>query len=376
MLLIPLWKLYGMNGMFNRKYLDNNVLEKARERISFVFDNFKEIVVSISSGKDSTALYWLAVEQAEKRNKKIKVFFLDQEAEYSSSIDLVQKMMSNDCVTPYWFQIPLRLTNATSYEDSVFTAWEDGGAWIRDKDTLSIHSIDEKYPDRFYSFFNWFEKKHKDTAFLVGIRTEESLNRLRAVIQFPGYKDILWSTKTKGHNTYRFYPIYDWSVGDIWKYIKDYNLPYNSVYDKMFRANKAFHKTMRVSNLIHEKSFKALSDLQTYEPDTFNKLSKRIKGIHVASIYAKEDTVFEAKKLPDDFKSWRSYRDYLMKSSPLKNVDSFKKRFSNQPDDEESCRRHVKQILINDYENNLKVNRKDNKESKKNKLYEEWWDKI
>jgi predicted phosphoadenosine phosphosulfate sulfurtransferase len=54
---------------------DKNVLCAARDRVSFLFDNFKNINVSISSGKDSTVLFFLAHQEAIKRDRKIIAFF-------------------------------------------------------------------------------------------------------------------------------------------------------------------------------------------------------------------------------------------------------------------------------------------------------------
>lgn len=359
-----------------REYIEEDVLSRARKRIRLIFDNFNSIIVSVSSGKDSTALYSLAMEEAKERRRKIKVFFLDQEAEYSGSIELIKQMMSHEYVEPLWYQVPIRLTNSTSYKEDIFKAWGLGEIWLREKDPMAIHKIEGKYPDRFYTFISWVEKNNKDTAFLVGLRTEESFNRLRAVIQNPGWKNIKWSTKTRYEGTHRFYPIYDWGMGDVWKYISDYKIPYNRIYDKMFMANKNFHKSMRVSNLIHEKSFKCLRDLQIYEPDTFNRLLKRLSGIHVASLYADDDQIFNAKKLPPSFKSWVDFRDYLLNTTPIKKKKLLLDRFKDHPCDEEMHRRQVRQILMNDYENNLDVHIsgfKSEKE-KREKLKREWWD--
>lgn len=364
-----------MAALLNRSYTDRDVLSEASERISTVFDNFDNVIVSVSSGKDSTVLYWLCIKEAERRNRSIKVFFLDQEAEYQSSIDLIEKMMVYPYVVPLWYQVPLYLTNATSYEEDLFYAWEDGAQWMRKKHPISVDQIEGEYPKRFYNFFHWMEKNNPNTAFLVGIRSEESLNRLRAVVQHAGWGDVTWSTKTPGENTYRFYPLYDWGMGDVWKFISDNNLPYNSVYDKMFRANKNYYRTMRVSNLIHEKSFKCLTDLQMYEPDTFNRLVERISGIHVASIYANEKNVFSADRLPSNFPTWKEFRDYLLQTTPLRMKDSFVSRFSSQPDNEEMCRRQVRQILLNDHENNLKVE-SNMDPSKKEAVRKEWWNKL
>lgn len=70
-----------------------NVLEAARERISFIFDNYKNIIVSVSGGKDSTVLAHLALLEAHKRNRKIGLFFLDEEVVYQSTIDQIEYLM-------------------------------------------------------------------------------------------------------------------------------------------------------------------------------------------------------------------------------------------------------------------------------------------
>ena len=362
-----------MKEKLSRIYTSENVLCAAQKRIALIFDEFEKIIVSISSGKDSTVLFWLALNEAIKRNRKIRAFFLDQEAEYESSIELMELMMSQPLVEPLWYQIPLRLTNATSYSNSMFYCWEEDKEWLRSKHPLAIHSIIEKYPDRFYSFFNWMEKKNPDTAFLIGLRAEEGINRLKAVMLYPGCGAIRWSTRTKGKNTFRFYPIYDWGVSDIWKFIYDNGVPYNSVYDRMYHSNKNYYKTMRVSNLIHEKSFKCLGDLQIYEPEMFDRLIKRMPGVHIASIYSKEKTVFSTDELPKGFDSWHNYKDFLLKTTPLEHKVRFEKRFSKQPKNEDMARKQVRQILINDYENNLKIKivKRD-----KNELYEKWWKEL
>ena len=83
-----------------RKFININVLEAARKRISFLFDEFENINVSISSGKDSTVLYYLCLQEAIKRKQKITAFFLDQEAEYESSIKLIKIMMKHKKLVP------------------------------------------------------------------------------------------------------------------------------------------------------------------------------------------------------------------------------------------------------------------------------------
>lgn len=349
-------------------FLEQNVLDAARERISMVFDNFENIIVSISGGKDSTALYWLAMEEAKKRQKPIGIFFLDQEAEYQATIDQIENLMQHPLAIPMWYQVPIRMTNATSFQKDMLYAWGKGENWIREKHPMAIHSIERKYPKRFYNFFHWLESTTKDTAFLIGLRAEEGINRVRAAIKNPGWNNVMWSKKTKSLSTFRFYPIYDWGMGDVWKYIYENGFGYNAIYDKMYSANHGVYNTMRVSNLIHEKSFYCLADLQTLEPETYEKMLKRLDGIHCAAHYADREYIYDTSTLPESFKTWKEYRDYLLASTPYEMQHRFVNRFAKQPETEYVFRQQVKQLLINDWENNVPIKKKPDRQE----LLEKW----
>ncbi|MFA5407948.1 MAG: phosphoadenosine phosphosulfate reductase family protein [Bacilli bacterium] len=357
-------------------YFDFSVLEAAQRRIAKVFDAFENIFVSVSSGKDSSCLYWLCVAEAEKRNRKINVFFLDQEAEYQGSIEIMRQMMSHPSVIPHWYQVPCYMTNATSYSQDQLYAWGEGEDWMRPKEDIAIKSIDGDYPKRFYKFFDWFEQQQTEpTAFLVGLRSKESMNRFRAVTKNPGYDGIPWSTKTKNVQCFRFYPIYDWTFGDVWKYISDNHRPYNPVYDRMYCLKGKKLNDIRISNLIHEKSFACLTELQEIEPETYEKLCKRLQGVHSAAIYAHESMIYQAKELPKEFASWKEYRDSLLESAPMseKYRGRLRKRFAEQPDIDEIHRQQCKQVLICDAENNIPVN---TKATSKDQLKAKWWDRL
>ena len=354
-------------------YNNSNVLHAARNRISLLFDNFETINVSVSSGKDSLVLYHLTLQEAIKRNRKIVVFFLDQEAEYAASIDIIKILMKHPNVIPQWYQVPIYLTNATSYSDYFLYAWGENEQWIREKDPQAIKEIDQKYPKRFYEFFDWYESKNTDAAYLVGLRADESLTRFRAVTKFEGWNKLRWSTTTaKGAN--KFYPIYDWGTKDIWKFIYDFNIAYNKIYDLMYLSNYSIYNHMRVSNLVHEKSFKCLVDLPKFEPETYNKLCKRIGGISTAARYASEKLVFDNKTLPKHYKSWLQFRDFLLSNIPEEaHKDKFIKRFEKQEQSERVYRAQVGQLLINDYENSRSF---DTKKSEKTQIIKEKWMQI
>lgn len=347
-----------------------NVVEAAQRRIAMLFDLFNRIVVSVSGGKDSHVLFALVAAEATKRGRKFEAFFLDQEAEYQGTVDVIDEMMRHPAVIPVWVQVPIRMTNATSSRAIWLNAWGEGEKWMRDKSDLAIHSMPGA-PDRFYDFFPWHEGQATEpTAFIIGLRSRESLNRWRAVAKSPGMPGIPWSSKCSHPDSFRFYPIFDWAGGDVWKYLSDERLKYNRIYDRMYALGVP-EKSLRVSFLIHEQSYRSMITLQELEPETYERLVARIEGVHCAGIYAAEDHVYMARKLPDAFRTWREYRDYLVATTPLPNMARFVKRMEKQGSDEATCKEHVRQLLINDWENNVPMRR-----TNPTALKERWWHRL
>lgn len=354
--------------MPRKLYLRQTVRDAAEQRISWIFDTFPRVVVSISGGKDSTVLLELARREAVKRGRTVTAFFLDQEAEYAATIEHVRFQMHQPGIEPAWFQVPIRMTNATSYGESFLNAWWPGEQWMRDREPDSIHEAPGA-PDRFYPFFDWYEgQQPPGTCSLVGLRAEESLNRYRSVTRHPAIEGVPWSTK--GNGVVKLYPIYDWAFEDIWTFLGREQVPYNKAYDYMWAKGFGIAQ-MRVSNLIHEISMRALPHLQEFEHETFEALNKRLDGVHAAAIYAEESSMFRASRLPAAYSTWRDYRDFLLSTMPVDRA-AFEDRFRGQPDDEDTCRQQCRQLLINDVENNVPV-RKSTSETRE-QVIAKWMD--
>jgi predicted phosphoadenosine phosphosulfate sulfurtransferase len=348
-----------------------NVLTAAQERISFIFDHFEDIHVSISGGKDSTVLAHLTLSEAQRRNRRVSVFFLDEEVVYQSTVDQVAHIMEEMApghVIPLWLQIEFNLTNATSLTETQFIPWEGGkhDLWMHPRKSYAIKyapwdRATETVADKakgfgFYDVFANFERCYHQTAFLVGLRGVESPNRWRTVSKNPANVDgipVYWGT-TKGDNV-SLYPLFDWNFHDIWHYIYEQGLRYSHIYDYQFRKGYPLQE-MRVSSLLHEKSFKALCDLPEFEPDTYARLLKRAKGIALAQETGKKAKLFRVRKLPHQFTSWRTYRDFLLETHPDPvGKEIMGRRFAQHLDNEYVARQQVRQLVLNDYENNLPV---------------------
>ena len=77
-------------------FLKDNVWDVALQRINRIFDDFDNVVISTSGGKDSTVTMELALMVAEQRGRlPLKMMFLDQEAEYRMTIEYMRKAMAD-----------------------------------------------------------------------------------------------------------------------------------------------------------------------------------------------------------------------------------------------------------------------------------------
>ena len=343
-------------------FLNKTVFEAAKERIGFIIDEFENFGVWFSGGKDSTVTMELVLQVAEEKGRlPVPVCFVDQEAEWNAVVEYTRKVMADPRVKPMWIQVPIKLFNATSMDDPWLNCWADGEEWMRDKEPVAIK--ENVYgTDRFGQMFNKILRHHygdEPAAFFGGVRAEESPARLSALTGQATYKTVTWGKRLDARrNQYTFYPLYDWSFRDIWKSIHDNGWSYNRIYDEFYRHGITWMK-MRVSNLHHETAIDQLFYLQEMEGETWDKLTKRLKGINQTRHMAKKD-MFVVNELPFMFSDWKEYRDYLVDKlvQTQERKDIFTKKFAwmdREFDDladgyiEERHRMEVHTVLANDY---------------------------
>jgi len=155
-------------------------------------------------------------------------------------------------------------------------------------------------------------KKGVRSAIIGGVRAEESPSRKLGLTESVKYKHVTWGRQnyhySDDHCNYTFYPLYDWSYKDIWKYIHSSGVPYNHVYDEMFRYG-VNPMDMRISNLNHETALSSMLLVQEIEPETWNKLAARIEGVNTVNQLRHDRAC--PQDLPFMFSDWQEYRDYL-----------------------------------------------------------------
>lgn len=317
--------------MHSIKPLGINVLEAAQERIRFVFDNFEHVVVSFSGGKDSTVMTHLALDEAKSRGRKVVLFFLDWECQFTHTIDHVRAMFEfySDNIIPMWVAVPIKTWNGCSQFEPEWTAWDEErrGLWVREKDKLSI-SDSTMFP--FYKPNMMFEEftpamarwiaGEKSCANLIGIRTLESLNRYRsiALTEKKMFDGKSWTTFID-KQIWNAYPIYDWSVEDIWTYCYRFNKPYNKLYDRMHQAGMTVHQ-MRIDEPFGDTQRRGLWLYQVVEPALWAKMCARVAGCNTGGLYSNEKGNVLGNRsvvLPSGH-TWKSFAKFLLNTMPPK----------------------------------------------------------
>jgi predicted phosphoadenosine phosphosulfate sulfurtransferase len=344
-------------------YKNINVFDDAISRINFLFDEFENVVVGFSGGKDSTCVLNLALKVAEERNRlPLSVIWIDQEAEWQGTVDYCREVMYDPRVKPMWFQMPMVITNNASSYDRYSYCWEEGkdDLWIHPKDPISIKENNygtNRFHDLFERIFKYHFKGQK-SCYLAGVRCEESPKRAMTLTDERTYKHITWGKiLNKELQHFTFYPLFDWSYSDVWKAIQSNKWAYNDVYNEMYRYGVKIND-MRISNVHHETAIQALLLIQDIEPKTWLRISARINGANTIK-HLKNEAFVCPKELPSMFESWSEYSSHLAKhiiqddknkATIVKITDKYNKLFPDREINQDLHKNIINTILSSDWD--------------------------
>lgn len=322
-----------------KNYLDKNVYQAAMERLEFVFSEFDKVYVSFSAGKDSGLLLHLAIEVARRMNKlPLDILFIDMEAQYKHTIDFAERMLLRDDVRAHWICLPMLLRNAVSQYAPYWIAWDKSkkDMWVREKPNHKCVIGDNSYfdfckdaaidfGDCVIDFGEWFAKGEK-TACLVGIRSNESLNRFRTIRDEDKetYNKIMWSTKVSP-NVYNFYPIYDWRTEDIWIANGKFGYDYNKIYDLMHLAGLTLSQ-MRLCQPYGDDQRKGLYLFKMLEPETWSKVVSRVEGANFGNRHAGGKAIGNLKIVLPEGYTYRRYAKFLLNTMPPLTARHYRKK--------------------------------------------------
>jgi len=328
--------------MSNKKEINISVLSASKDRISKTFDDFEKIYISFSGGKDSTVMTHLVMAEAIKRGKKVGLLIIDLEAQYNNTITHIEEICEKykDHIDLHWFCGELMLRNAVSDFEPKWVCWDEDkeSLWVRKKPKLSsdlsqydFYIPKMEFEEMMILFGKWYAGESSCATF-IGIRSDESLNRYRAITSTKDgemHKNYKWTTKVS-KNLYNAYPLYDWRTEDIWIFhLKNKDLPYNKCYDLMTRAGVKF-SDQRLCQPFGDDQKKGLWLYHLLEPSTWYKLINRVSGVNSGALYVKDSGNINGNidVTKPDGHTWESYVNYLLKSLPRKTQQNYKYRFT------------------------------------------------
>lgn len=322
-------------------FLNIDVLSAAKERISWTFDNFSKIIVSFSGGKDSTVVTHLVMDEAINRNRKIALFFLDWECQFDLTIEHVKNIFRQyeNNIEPYWCAIPIKTWNGCSQFAPEWTCWENGKEeiWTRAKDMVSI-SEGKHFPfyydgimfEEFTPLFAKWYSNNEPCANFMGIRSQESLNRYRAISKGSEFcLDGKCFTTNIVDDCWGIYPIYDWQADDIWRYFGKTGRAYNKLYDRMHQAGLTINQ-MRIDEPFGDTQRRGLWLYQIIEPKTWAKMVLRVSGANTGNLYSKEmgNILGNNKVTLPAGHTWQSFAKSILESMPKTTGEHYKNKIS------------------------------------------------
>ena len=316
-------------------YTDKNVFDASLERIEFAFDNFDNLCVSYSGGKDSTVMIQLVNMIAKKRNRKFDVLFIDMEAQYLMTIEHIKTLKNKlECIRDfYWVCLPLSLRNAVSVFEPRWICWEKAkkDKWVREMPEFAINEDNNIFPFFRYAmefeefvpeFEKWYqEKKGGMCGSFVGIRCDESLNRFRTIVsqKKDRLKDKPWTTRNKPlNNSYSIYPIYDYRTEDVWIATFNNNFEYNYVYELMYKNGLGIHQ-QRLCQPFGDDQKNGLDQYRAIEAENWDKLLKRVAGVNFGNIYCRTSALGNIKSEKPEHLTWQEWALYLLESIGIYN---------------------------------------------------------
>lgn len=305
-----------------------NVYEAAQARIKWALREFDYCYVSFSGGKDSGVMLELTAQIAARLGKRWGIYHMDYEAQYNLTTDYVAETLERyrGVADIYHISVPFMVTTCTSMFQSYWRPWEEAkrSLWVRPMpqgamtaDMFSFYTADLWDYDFQDRFGMWLARQKGRVACLVGIRTDESLNRWRTIHaereNRKNYQGKPWTTDMGG--CVAVYPIYDWTVEDVWTANARNRWPYNRLYDMMYLAGVPLTK-MRVASPFLSEGQDALRLYQVIEPDTWGKLVGRVNGVNFAGLYG-GTTMMGWKSItkPAHF-TWKQYMYFLLDTLP------------------------------------------------------------
>ena len=123
--------------MNNKRTKGENVYQLVQKRLKFLFNEFDNIYVSFSGGKDSGVLLNLCIQYIREHNldRKIGVYHMDYEAQYQMTTEYVEQTFreNQDILEIYHVCVPFKVVTCASMFQTYWRPWDESmhAHWVR-----------------------------------------------------------------------------------------------------------------------------------------------------------------------------------------------------------------------------------------------------
>ena len=268
-----------------RRELSQNVFDAALDRMLTLYNGGHRVVVSFSAGKDSGVCVELAVIAATIAGRlPVDVVMRDEEIMYPGTFEYAERIAARPDIRFHWIVARQPVINVFNRRQPYFWVFDptlQPSDWVRQPPEFATYISDQCIqgvitPERFPA------EKGKDIVSIIGLRTQESMNRKMGLHSSGGYM-----TKANDWGVRNARPIYDWKDGDIWKAIKEYGWDYNKAYDTMHRLGVSRSRLRIAPPTLAAASVEGLAMAAQAWPQWFDRVCRRLPGVRTAAAYGR-----------------------------------------------------------------------------------------
>lgn len=281
-----------------RVRLGVNVVTAALERLDGIYRQGHRVVVAVSGGKDSVCCLELAIMVARKHGRlPVDVVTQDEEAAFPGTYESLERMAARPEVRMRWFCMQQPMLNVFNRAEPYWWCHDPllrPDQWIRKPPSfaeilegpekgLDLMATSRHYPVEYAEKgAQWDPNDTRERLFcVIGLRAQESVKRLLGLFSAGGP-----ISAANAYGTHMIRPIYDWSEGDVWKFIRDSKADYNTAYDTLYRMGCTKHLRMGPPTM-SVGGIKQLQYASRAWPEWFERLCTRVPGTRMAAAFGK-----------------------------------------------------------------------------------------